>query len=83
MERTLKDVLRDNGLLDKRVEITYRFFDKDGEDCLFGNCHWFNGKLTSDDGDIYGLEDIIIKEEVNEITSDYVELVVWMAVEFL
>ena len=53
-ELKLKDILPDN-----EVYIEYRTHTPDGDDCLFGFCHWDGNKLWSSDGDNYSTEDVL------------------------
>lgn len=55
----LKDLLKPN----VPQLIMARTFLHDGEDLLFGYCHWDGNKLISDDGDGYYLDDVVVKYE--------------------
>lgn len=48
--------------------IEVRTYDPDGEDMLFGFCHWTGVELVSGDGDSYYLDDPITKYEFDEQT---------------
>lgn len=54
------------------VNIEYRIVDPvDNEDMLFGYCHWTGSELIPEDGDLYYLDDEIIKHEwtgLNKLT---------------
>lgn len=61
---TLRDILPEYPL--RNIEV--RTYDPDGEDMLFGFCHWTGTELVSGDGDSYYLDDPIAKYEFDEQT---------------
>ena len=44
-------------------EIYCRIYALDGEDMLFGICHWDGEQLISDDGDNYSVTEIVSNHE--------------------
>lgn len=53
------------------VRIEYRIFGPNDEDMLFGYCRWTGSELIPEDGDLYYLDDKIIKHEwtgLNKLT---------------
>ena len=62
----LKDILPDH-----YINIQVRTYDPWGDDMLFGYCHWTGAELVSDDGDIYLIEDDILKYEFDEYGLTY------------
>jgi hypothetical protein len=58
----LKEILPDYPLLNIEV----RTNDPDGNDILFGYCHWTGEELISGDGDNYYLDEEIVKYEFDE-----------------
>ena len=61
---TLRDILPEHPL--KNIEV--RTYGTDGEDMLFGFCHWTGTELVSGDGDSYYIDDPVIKYEFDEQT---------------
>lgn len=73
---------------DVYIPITYRtIITSDGTDVFAGFCRYENGKLISEDGDNYSLEDEIIKYEMkldNNINGTMqMHLTVWYESEWI
>lgn len=78
---TVKDALAYyGGLYD--TPIVYRTYGPDGEDLLAGYCRHVNGKLISEDGDSYSLDDIICDYCLDYDNDDNVYLIVWYESEW-
>ena len=60
------------------INIQARTYGPNGEDMLFGYCHWTSTELVSDDGDNYSIEEEIVKYEFD----DY-GLVYWFESEWI
>ena len=73
---TLKDILPDYPL--RNIEV--RTNDPDGEDMLFGYCHWTGTELISGDGDNYYLNEEISKYEFDEEKR---ELTYWIVSKWI
>ena len=69
----LKDILPNH-----HINIQARTYSPDGEDMLFGYCHWTGTELVSDDGDNYSVE-----EEVAKYEFDDWGLVYWFESEWI
>ena len=70
----------------KNVTIQYRTIDPDKNDLFAGICHYDrdSGELFSDDGDIYDLNDEIIKYEMyTDPMSGEQYLIVWYESEWI
>lgn len=72
----LKDILPDYPL--RNIEV--RTNDPDGEDMLFGYCHWTGTELISGDGDNYYLNEEISKYEFDEEKR---ELTYWIVSKWI
>lgn len=72
----LKDILPGYPL--RNIEV--RTNDPDGEDMLFGYCHWTGTELVSGDGDNYYLNEEISKYEFDEEKR---ELTYWIVSKWI
>lgn len=71
----LKDILPNH-----YVNIQVRTYDPDGEDMMFGYCHWTGTELISGDGDSYSIEEEVSKYEFDE---DGKKLTYWFEAEWI
>lgn len=62
------------------VDICVRTYDPDGNDMLFGYCHWTGKELISDDGDTYSVEEDVAKFE---FSADKRKLTYWFEPNWL
>lgn len=70
---TLKDILPKHS-----IDIQVRTYAPDGEDMLFGLCHWNGTELISVDGDNYSVND-----EVSKYLFDEFGLTYWFESEWI
>ena len=71
----LKDLLPN-----RPIKIMVRTYDPDGNDMLFGYCHWTGTELISDDGDSYSIYDEVDKYELNAYGYD---LIYWFEANWI
>lgn len=79
---TVKDALDYYGELND-VLIMYRTFGPNDENILAGYCRYLNGKLISEDGDSYSLDDVISDHLLDYDDNNNPYLIVWYKSEWI